>query len=112
MKKDWRYIALLALAIGFTMFVRMMGPRQFDWTVTFHPNDKNPFGGYVLNEMFKDIFDPQDIHRTNSTFYELLDTTKNPVNILSVSTHFDPGQEDQRALLGNTANGADVFIAA
>jgi hypothetical protein len=112
MKKDWRYIALLVAAIGFTVTVRMLAPREFNWTVTFHPEDKNPYGGYVLNEMMNDIFDRKDVHQSNYTLYELLDTARNPVNIISFSTQFTPGAEDKIALLKNAEKGADVFIAA
>jgi hypothetical protein len=112
MKKDWRYIAFVAIAIGFTVFVQMLTPRQFDWRVTFHPDDKNPFGGYVLNEMMNDIFDRDGINHSNFTMYEMLDTLKSPVNIFSVSSQFSPGEEDKIALLKNVERGADVFIAA
>jgi hypothetical protein len=112
MKKDWRYIALLVAAIGFTVMVRMLAPREFNWTVTFHPDDKNPYGGYVLNEMMDDIFNRNDVHQSNYTLYELLDTARDPVNIISFSTQFTPGNEDKIALLKNVEKGADVFIAA
>jgi hypothetical protein len=112
MKKDWRYIALLAVAVGFTVLVRMLAPREFNWTVTFHPDDKNPFGGYVVNEMMGDMFKRGDIHQSNYTLYELLDSTKKPVNVISFSTDFTPGSEDKIALLKNVEKGADAFIAA
>src|SRR5687768_12697224 len=112
MKKDWRYIALLVAAIAFTVMVRLLAPRDFNWTVTFHPDDKNPFGGYVLNEMMDDIFDRDEIHPSNYTLYELLDTAKKPVNVISLSRRFTPGNEDKIAVLKNVENGADIFIAA
>jgi hypothetical protein len=112
MKKDWRYITLLALAIAFTVVVRMLAPREFNWTVTFHPDDKNPYGGYVMNQLMNDMFNREDIHQSNFTLYELLDTAKNPVNVISFSERFNPGPEDKIALLKNAENGADIFIAA
>lgn len=112
MRKDWRYIAFVAVAVGFTVFVQMLSPRQFDWRVTFHPDDKNPFGGYVLNEMLNGIFQREDVNHSNLTLYEMLDSTKGPVNVFSVSSEFMPGEEDQTALLRNAERGAHVFIAA
>jgi hypothetical protein len=112
MRKDWRYIAFVVIAVGFTVFVQMLSPRQFDWRITFHPDDKNPFGGYVLNEMLNDIFEREDVNQSNLTLYEMLDSVKGPMNVFSVSSQFDPGKEDQIALLKNAERGGDIFIAA
>lgn len=112
MRKDWRYIAFVAVAIGFTVFVQMLSPRQFDWRVTFHPDDKNPYGGYALNEMMNELFDRDGVSHSNLTLYEMLDTVTVPVNVFSVSSEFSPGKEDKIVLLKNIERGADVFIAA
>lgn len=112
MKKDWRYIAFLVVTIGFTLIVQLITPRQFNWNVTLHPDDRNPFGGYVLNEMMNDLFNQKHIRHSNLTFYELFDTVKNPHNVFTASTTFAPGEEDIRSLLRNVERGASVFIAA
>jgi hypothetical protein len=111
-RKDWKYITYLSLAVAFYLVIKMAGPREFDWTVTFHHEDKNPFGAYVLNEVMNDVFHEDDINRSTYTIYELFDTLKAPVNFVSISSRFSAGEQDAVALLKNVSNGGDAFIAA
>ena len=87
-------------------------PRDIDWSITYHNQDKNPFGAYALDNFIQSLFPKASIHKSNYTLYELYDTLTQPVNFFSISTTFEPGKEDTEALLKNIELGGNAFIAA
>lgn len=112
MGKDWKYIAYLSAAVLVYMAFKLLSPRDFDWTITFHREDKNPFGAYALSSVIRDLFPGQAIYQNSYTLYESLDSIRNPVNFLSISQSFSPGKEDTEALLANIERGGTAFISA
>jgi hypothetical protein len=112
MKKDWKYIAYLVLAVGIYLGIKLTAPREFNWNITYHHQDKNPFGAYALNEVIRDVFKNKDFKQSNLTPYELLDSSNQSINFLSLSTSFSPGEEDANALLTSIKNGGHAFIGA
>lgn len=112
MRKDWKYIAYLSAAVVFYLAVKLLSPREIDWTITFHHKDKNPFGTYALNDALPVLFSKSSIHQSYTTVYEMYDTIKQPANFISISSVFKPGQEDTDALLKNIADGGSAFISA
>lgn len=112
MRKDWKYIAYLSAAFVFYVALKLLSPRNIDWTITFHHKDKNPFGAYALDQLIPSIVSKNNIKQSNYTLYELYDTLQSPANFLSLSTSFSPGKEDCDALLKNIEKGGTAFIAA
>ncbi len=112
MKKDWKYIVYLAIAFLVFLGLKLLSPRDLDWRVTFHQDDKNPFGGYALSELMPSVFQGQEIDKSNLTIYELKDSLKPHVNLISFSENFSPGKEDVEALLKNVEAGGNALIAA
>ena len=110
MKKDWKYITYLAIAVGIYLTIKLLSPREFNWRITFHHEDKNPYGAYVLGQLMDDIFPTTD--HSYFTLYELYDTLDTPANFLSISSTFSPGHEDVVALLNNVTKGGTAFISA
>ncbi len=112
MKKDWKYILYLSIAFLVFLGLKLFSPRELDWRVTFHEEDKNPFGGYAINELMPSVFQDQKISKSNLTIYELKDSLQPDVNFISLSETFAPGKDDLDALLKNVEAGGNVFIAA
>ena len=112
MRKDWKYLVYLSAAILFYQAVKLLSPRDIDWSITYHNQDKNPFGAYALDNFIQSLFPKASIHKSNYTLYELYDTLTQPVNFFSISTTFEPGKEDTEALLKNIELGGNAFIAA
>lgn len=112
MKKDWKYIAYLAGAVVLYLVLSLMAPRQLDWRITFHREHKIPFGGFALSDLMHELFPDHKINQNNYTLYELYDTLEKPVNFLSISLSFGPGDDDVKALLKNVAEGGHAFISA
>jgi hypothetical protein len=111
-RKDWKYIAYLLAAVTVYLVIKMVSPRELDWTITYYHKDKNPHGTFALNELMGNLFPEKKIHRSNLTIYEWYDSVKVPVNFISFSTTFNPGKEDVEALLRNIEKGGTAFIAA
>lgn len=103
---------LFGIAVLIYLATKLFGPRDFDWTVTFNKDDKNPFGAYVLHTLVQDLFPQQEIQHSYKTIYELYDSIDEPVNFLSISTYFQPDKEDINALLKNIDKGGNAFITA
>jgi hypothetical protein len=112
MRKDWKYILYLILAFGLFVAVKLLSPHQYDWTVTFAHDDKNPYGAYALSELLPDIFPENGVRHTYLTLYEIKDSLKRSGNILSISSNFSAGKEDTEALLKHVAAGGSAFISA
>ncbi|MDL5046744.1 hypothetical protein QQ054_11950 [Oscillatoria amoena NRMC-F 0135] len=112
MRKDWKYIAYLSAAVAVYLFIKMISPREPDWTITYYHKDKNPYGTYALHHVLDTLFPGKKIHRSNLTIYEWYDSVSQPVNFITFSTMFMPGKEDVVALLKNIDQGGSAFIAA
>ena len=81
MKKDWKYILYLSLAIGLFLLVKLSGPKQYNWYPTYEEKDKNPFGAFVLKELLPEIFPGKKIEVSNKTFYELKNSVEPDENV-------------------------------
>ena len=112
MRKDWKYILYISLAFGLFVGVKLMSPKQYNWSVTFAHNDKNPFGAFAYSNLLPGIFSGKTISHSYKTIYELRDSLSVAENIVIVSSIFSADKEDTRALLAHAENGASVFISA
>ena len=110
MKKDWKYIAYIGTAVALFVVVKLMSPKQHDWTISFAHGDKNPYGGYALNELLPSIFG-EKVTNVNKTVYELNDSLPG-TNLLILASRFTAEKADADVLLAHVAKGGSVFISA
>ncbi|SHG97919.1 hypothetical protein SAMN04488109_2727 [Chryseolinea serpens] len=108
--KDWKYILYISAAFGFFLLLKLLSPKQHDWTVTFAQEDQNPYGAYVFNAVLPGLF-PQGIHHTYKTVYELKDSLPKAANVLIVASNFSGSKEDTDVLLDHVNKGGFVFIS-
>jgi hypothetical protein len=112
LRKDWKYIVYIGLAIALYAAVNLMAPKQFNWTVTLAHDDKDPYGTFVFNELLPSIFKAHEITLSNQTIYELKDSLKHSKNLVIISSSFSGDKPDSDVLLEQVSNGANVFISA
>lgn len=112
MRKDWKYIIYVAGAVLLFVTVKLLSPKQFDWSVTLAHDDKDPYGTFALNELLPNMFSKQEIRNCYQTIYELKDSLKADENILIISRDFLCEEEDANALLDHVAQGGTVFISS
>lgn len=112
MSKDWKYILYISLAVGAFVLLKLLSPRQLDWTVTFAPDDKNPFGGYAMHRLIQRSFPAKRLHHSFKTWYELKDSLTAGTNLMVVAQSFSPGKEDTETILSHVQKGGVAFISA
>lgn len=111
MTKDWKYFLYVATAVGLFVVVKLLSPKQHDWTVTFSHEDKNPYGAFALGKLLPQFFD-DNIRHSYQTLYELRDSLKKTDNIIIIASAFSAGKEDCAALLNHVSDGGSAFISA
>jgi hypothetical protein len=109
-KKDWKYIAYIGSAIALFVVVKLVSPKQHDWTISFSHGDKNPYGGYALNELLPSVFSDR-VRNSNQTVYELRDSLPGS-NLLILASKFGAEKADTDALLEHAARGGSALISA
>lgn len=112
MRKDWKYIIYVGGAIILFVAVKLMSPKQFNWSISLAHEDKNPYGTYVLNELLPDIFHDKRIVNSYQTLYELKDSLSTEDNIVIFASRMSCDKEDSNALLNHVSNGGTAFISS
>lgn len=111
MTRDWKYILYIALAVGAFLLLKLLSPKQYDWTVTYAAEDKNPFGGYAMGVLIRTLLPDEHLRHSYKTLYELRDSVKHGSGIFVVAARFSPGDEDAEALLDHVYKGGTAFIS-
>jgi len=112
MKRDSKYLAILGLTVIILVTIQLFIPKPLDWMITFNRNDKNPYGGYILNSIMEELFPTQRVSYSTKTIYELTGVDPQPSNLIIICDFFHPDSLDSRALFQSVSQGQSVFIAA
>ncbi len=112
MRKDWKYVLYISLAFGLFVILKLLSPKQYNWTITFEHDDKNPYGAFAFSELLPGLFPAADISHSYKTLYEIKDSLKQSDNIVVISSNFSADKEDSKVLLQHVANGGSAFISA
>ena len=112
MKKDWKYILYISLAIGLFVTVKLLSPKQYDWNMTLAHDDKNPYGTFAFNQLLPELFRGNKISHSYKTIYEIKDSLGLRDNIIIISSNFSADSEDCKVLLQHVQAGGTAFISA
>lgn len=110
--KDWKYILYIGIPLALFVVLKLLSPRQFNWTETYAADDRNPFGTYVLQELLPGIFNEKDIRHSYETIYEIKDSLKQAGNLLIIAQRAHIEKADADALLRHVNQGGKALIAA
>jgi hypothetical protein len=111
MRRDTKYVLILASVVVLFILIQLFAPKPIDWTPTYLANDKNPFGAYVTNELINPLF-KQKINHTNFTIYELADSIKPAENLISISNELALDNESTKVLLKKISEGSHALLSA
>lgn len=111
MVKNRKYLYFLLGFMLLYILSQALVPKAIDWTPTFAHKDKIPYGTFVLNNLWSNVF-PQDIETIYETFYEIEEWTDSSQNLISFSIAFEPDEIDTDALLSMVHQGRSIFIGA
>lgn len=112
MTRDKKYIIYIALLIALLAYVYLSRSSQYDWTVTFKHNDKNPYGTYALSQLLPEYFKNQPIKHSYKTLYELKDSLSGKTNLIIICSNFFADKEDVNVLLSHIRSGGTAFISS
>lgn len=112
MKKNRKYIVILAITVTIFVLFNIFSPRKIDWTATFSADDKNPFGSFLLDAFLADLFPERVIHNNNLTIYELDSLRSEKDNLIVMASSIPLGEEDVDALLNAVYKGTHVLLSA
>jgi hypothetical protein len=110
--KDWKYMLYVGGAVLLYVLVKLMSPKQHDWTITLAHNDKNPYGTYALYQLAPSFFEGKKINHSYQTIYELQDSLRGNENLFILATNFSADKNESSVLLEHVSNGGTVFISA
>lgn len=110
MSKDWKYFLYLAVVIGIFVVAQLGRTSQYDWSITYSHEDKNPFGTLALQQFFTSS--GFQLKNSYKTLYELKDSITSSQGIFILTSTMNSGKEDTEVLLNHVANGGEALIAA
>ena len=84
-----------------------MAPKPVDWRVTFQPKDKNPFGGFILNERAIDLFE-DGVKLSTGTISDL----SSEKNLMILAERAEIAGNDVKELFNILENGGHVWIGS
>ncbi len=108
-----RYMIFGGLLLVLYLIAQYTKPAEINWTTTYLPEDKNPFGTYILRQHANDIFPKaaQKVYQTN-IYNTLKDLTKENSNYLIIASNLDVSEPDFKAMRKYMEAGNHIFIAA
>lgn len=109
--KDWKYIVYVAVIFGIFALLKLTSPKQYDWKVTFDPEDKNPYGAYGINKLLESSFGKTPVY-SYATMYELKDSLESDAGVFMISLGINIDKPDTDALLEFVNNGGSAFLSA
>lgn len=112
-----KYIPVIIIAIVIIALIKMLAPKQINWTPSYSRDDKIPFGNYALYKLLPSMFPSSRVVSDTRTPYEvILGDTGNHAGIHTtyffINSMVIPDNSSTESLLEFVASGNDVFIAS
>lgn len=106
-------VAFLVLSLVYTWY-QSNGDRKVDWTKSYSPEDKIPYGTYILHQGLPRLFPASRMITSDVTLVDALEQVKGDTADLYVfvGRRFQPDQVEMNRLLSWTGQGNHLFIAA
>ncbi len=107
MKKERQFYIILSILLIFYVVVEHYQPEPLQWIPTYAPNDKQPYGGYILYDRLEDFF-PEGKREVFKTIYEY-DSAFNAVILCS---DLDMPAEDLTQMIELLNQGSSILIGS
>lgn len=104
---------LVALSLIYTWY-EANRPQPLDWSDTYSPKDKIPYGTYVVYHSLSELFPESEVYTSRLSINEALDLpeVENAETYVYIERYFNPDPVEMDRLLSWTEEGKDLFIAA
>jgi hypothetical protein len=108
-----KYLIFGAVLLGLYFVAQYTKPKPINWEKTFLPEDKIPFGTFVLRNQITDLFPKAEQSVAKGGVLSTLDaTTKGTSNYIIIAANVQLNADELRAMKKYMQKGNHVFIAA
>jgi|GEM_PF-1437836 len=111
MNAKLKQIIGIAALLGILIYLKTLVPPETDWTPTYSGRDKIPFGTWVLQNSFEDLFPGSIVKVNTESFYERWNNDSTNCNLFIITTNFNPDSLDLDVLFQKAKNGSQILIA-
>lgn len=113
MKSLRLYFIGSGIALILYVLAQYYKPQPTDWTPTYLKEDKNPFGLYILNQEFRNLFPEASIHTSRLPIYNTIkDKNFKNSNYLLIAGNIKADRLDYQEMVNFMKRGNNIFIAA
>ena len=106
------YFVLILISVAAFFLIEWLSPKTVSWRTTYSPDDKIPYGTYVIYHQLQDLFPGKTIDVNKKSYYELLHKTRKHNTLIVINHDFYIDESSMDALLDYVADGNEVFISA
>lgn len=107
-----RYLIFGALFLVLYLVAQYTRPKPINWATTYLPEDKIPFGTYVLRQQAQGIFPQSQQHvSTNNVYNTLAKKPKGQSNYIIIAQNLQLNKLDFEAMCRYMEAGNHIFIA-
>jgi len=103
---------MAAVFILSIFIIQELAPNKYDWTPTFDPADKGPYGLYVLRNTIEKVVPGLKVVQTDSSLYEVLADSNLTGTYFYAGDYYTIDEPSVDKLLGWVAKGNTAYIAA
>lgn len=112
MRARLRNSILIAVSLGFLIFLGFSGHKEDPWITTWSSQDKNAYGGYVTHDLMQDLFPGRKIRSEYRSFYQMSLDSSDYGSLLIIDGKIYLDKEDWRALYSYVSDGHDALLCA
>jgi len=108
-----KFLVPLIITLSMLTVVKILEPKEIDWSNSFARKDKIPFGGYIIYDLSVELFPNNEVLLKELPIYNILkDKYYINTNYVFINTYFFPDRLDTEYLLRYVQEGNSVFISA
>jgi len=110
-------LGILAVVVVLIALIQASQKQPINWQRTYNPEDKIPFGTYVIRHELKNIFpEKKSLKPINQSLYQYFeehaDSAQKQEELIFIGNYFNPGKAALGSLLHFVSQGNTLFVAA
>lgn len=110
-------LGILVVVIVLIALIQASQKQPINWQRTYNPEDKIPFGTYVIRHELKNIFpENESLKPINQSLYQYFDkhtdSAQKEEELIFIGNDFNPGKVALGSLLHFVSQGNTLFVAA
>lgn len=112
MKGERNYLIVLVACLILYVIYELQKPKETDWSITYHFQDKIPFGTFVAHDLIKDLFEGSEADHAFNSLHGLQDEGITEQNQLIVANQIQFTDQDVEGLFDYLEKGHTIMLSA